>query len=404
MKIVLATVGSRGDVQPMLALSLALKTKGHDVLLVGPPERADWAAALGCAYRPLGRDATAFIDATRSALTPATAVAFGRYVLEEIREQFNALPGIISGADLVVGASLSFGLASVAEAMGIAYRYIAFTPQLLPSAYHPCPVFKCQRLPAWCNRFGWWWVRKADRFFTAHLINHHRRQLGLAPVMESQQSYLGKKVLVASDRALAGIPPDAAPMAVQTGYMHLRQPARELPALERFLADGPVPVYAGFGSMPRTDQAALTPLLVQAARSAGRRVVISRPWGERSETAAEDVFFIRHYPYELLFHRMAVIVHHGGAGTTATAAASGVPQVIVPHILDQYFWGERVFQAGVGPKAIWRSRLTARKLGQAISGCLRDARIRQTALAVRESIRLQGNGVDMTLKELLKGV
>jgi len=388
----------------MLALSLALKTKGHDVLLAGPPERAEWAAELGCAYAPLGRDVTAVIDAARSALTPAAAVAFARYVREEIREQFGMLPGIISGADLVVGASLCFGLASVAEAMGTAYRYIAFAPQLLPSAYHPCPVFKHQRLPAWCNRFGWWWAGKADRFFTTHLINHHRGQLGLAPVKDSQQSYLGKKAVVASDRALAEIPPDAAPMAVQTGYMHLRQPARELPALERFLADGPPPVYAGFGSMPRADQAALTPLLVQAARSAGRRIVISRPWGKRSETAAEDVFYIRKYPYELLFHRMAVIVHHGGAGTTATAAASGVPQVIVPHILDQYFWGERVFQAGIGPKAVWRSRLTARKLGHAIHSCLLDVRVRQTALAVRESIHLQENGVDMTVEELLKGV
>lgn len=403
MKIVLATIGSRGDVQPMLALALGIKAKGHDVLLAGPPERAKWAEDFGCPYRPLGRDTTAFIDDHRSAQTPAAAVAFFRYVREEIREQFNTLPGIVSGADLVVGASLCFGLASISEAMGIPYRYIVFAPQMLPSAYHPCPVFKHQRLPSWCNRFGWWWVRKADQLFNTRLMNFYRRRLGLSPVRDIQRSFLGEKVIVASDRALAGIPGDAASMAVQTGYMHLRQPAGQLPALESFLADGPAPVFAGFGSMPRMDQVKLAPLFICAARLAGRRIVIARPWGERSEAAAEDIFYIRQFPHEHLFHRMSVIVHHGGAGTTATAAMSGVPQIIVPHILDQYFWGERVFQTGIGPKAIWRSRLTAQKLGRAISLCLRDARMRKTALGIREAIRLRNGGVEMTVEELLYG-
>jgi UDP:flavonoid glycosyltransferase YjiC (YdhE family) len=403
MKIVLATSGSRGDVQPMLALALGFQERGHDVLLAGPPERAKWAEDIGCPYRPIGRDVTAFIDSVRSAHAPSMAVTFIRYVREEIRGQFNALPDIISGADLVVGASLCFGLASVAEAMGIAYRYIAFAPQMLPSAYHPYPAFKHQRLPAWCNRFGWWFVARADRGFSTRLINRHRRQLGLAPVKDLLHSYYGGKVVVASDPAISEIPPDTVSMAVQTGYMHLKQPTRELPALERFLADGPAPVYAGFGSMPRTDQIKLVPLFVHAARSAGRRIVIARPWGERSEPGADDVFYIRQYPYEHLFHRMAVVVHHGGAGTTATATASGVPQVIVPHILDQYFWGERVFRAGIGAKPIWRNHLTARKLGRAIRLCLRDTRMQETARKVRETIRLGDNGVEMTIEELLKG-
>ncbi len=402
MKIVLATIGSRGDVQPMLALALGIKKKGHDVLLVGPPERAGWAEELGCPYRPMGRDATAFIDGNRSAHTPATVVTFARYVRDEIREQFKTLPGIIKGADLVVGASLCFGLASIAEAMGIAYRYIAFTPQLLPSSYHPCPVFKHQRLPAWCNRFGWWWIRKADRFFTTGLVNYYRRQLDLEPIKSSPQTYFGEKVIVASDPAIAVIPRDAASFGVQTGYMHLGQPTRELPALERFLSDGPAPVYAGFGSMPRTDQMKLAPLFIKAARAAGRRIVIARPWGEKSEAAA-DVFYVRQYPYELLFPRMAVIVHHGGAGTTATATASGAPQIIVPHILDQYFWGDRIFQAGIGPKPIWRSHLTSRKLGRAINLCLRDDRMEKNALALRDAIHRRNNGVDMTVEELLNG-
>lgn len=401
MKIVLVTVGSRGDVQPMLALSLALKERGHEVLLAGPPERARWAAALACPYVPLGRDVMAFIEGGRSTRSPAAGAAFHRFLQGEIRHQFRVLPGLIAGAGLAVGASLCFSLASVAEAMKIPYRFIAFTPQLLPSGYHPCPVFKTQHLPAFLNRVGWWWAVAMDRFSTARLINQHRRELGLKPVTASHNSYLGDKVIVASDLALAGIPPDVTRNAVQTGYMHLRQPVPDLPALEDFLGEGPPPIYAGFGSMPPVDQARIMPLVLEAARMAGRRVVIDKPREASSmPVSGRDVFLIHQYPHEVLFHRMAAVVHHGGAGTTATAAKSGVPQIIVPHILDQYYWGDRVYRAGIGSRAIHHSRLTVRRLAREINLCVNNASMKQKALAVRETI-LRQDAIRMTIKELV---
>lgn len=402
MKIVLATVGSRGDVYPILALSLALKARGHEVLLAGPPERARPAAELACPYVPLGRDVMAFIDGGRSTRSPAAVAAFHRFFHGEIRHQFRALPDLIAGADLAVGASLCFGLASVAEAMKIPYRFIAFTPQLLPSCHHPCPVFKTQRMPAFINRVGWLWATAMDRFNTARLINQHRRELGLRPVAASHISYFGNKVIVASDRALAGIPSDVTLKAVQTGYMHLRQPVPDLPALEDFLSKGPPPVYAGFGSMPIVDQMRLMPLVLEAARMAGRRVVIDLPGGAPfMPVSGRDVFHIHQYPHGALFPRMAAVVHHGGSGTTATAAASGVPQIIVPHILDQYFWAERVYRSGIGPGPLRRIRLTARKLARSIHICTGSIQMKKNAGAIRDDI-LQKDGVEMTVEELFK--
>lgn len=400
MKIFLATVGSRGDVQPMLALSLALKARGHEVLLAGPPERARWAEALACPYAPLGRDVMAFVEGARSTRTPAAALAFHRFLRGEIRQQFQELPDLIAGADLAVGASLCFGLASVAEAMKIPYRFIAFTPQLLPSGSHPCPVFKSQRLPEGINRAGWWLATSLDRLHTTRLINRYRRRLGLVPVQAANTSYLGDRVVVASDGPLAGIPSDVTLNAVQTGYMHLRQPAVDLPELERFLNEGPKPIYAGFGSMPRADRSALTPLVIEAARLAGVRVVIDGFWKAPAGTiAGKEVFPIRQYPHGALFPRMAAVVHHGGAGTTATAAASGVPQVIVPHILDQYFWGERVCRAGIGPRPLRRP--TARKLARNIHFCISNARLRRNARELRNAIG-KIEGLEMTVEELLR--
>ena len=149
MKIVLATFGARGDVQPMLALSLALKSTGQDVLLAAPPERAAWAEKLGCPFHPLGGDATAFFDGMEDTHSLSFAVRFLSWVRQEASGQFDVFPKIIAGANLVVGSSLAVALSTVAESMGIPYRYIAFTPQLLPSGHHPFLACKHHGLPTW---------------------------------------------------------------------------------------------------------------------------------------------------------------------------------------------------------------------------------------------------------------
>ncbi|MBW2168367.1 MAG: glycosyltransferase family 1 protein [Deltaproteobacteria bacterium] len=402
MKIVLATFGSLGDVQPMLALSLSLKSAGHDVLLAAPPEKAKWVEQQGCPFHPLGDDVTAFIDDMKDAHSFHSAVHFVRYVRKELISQFDIFPKIIAGADLVIGASLVFALSSVAESMGIEYRFIAFTPQLLPSGKYPFMAFKHHWLPKWYNRMTWQIARILDRINLTLLINKKRKQLGLKPVDDAWFHILGKHVIVASDKAIAKVPQDVEPAFTQTGYMHLDQPNQHLPELEAFLSAGPPPVYAGFGSMPKKDQANNVPIVVNAARSAGQRVVIGKFWDEPSEFSnSDDVFFIKRYPHLKLFPHMAAVIHHGGAGTTAASAISGVPQIIVPHILDQYYWGHQVYQSHLGPKPIWRSKLTYQKLSTAIQECLSNDLIQQRAKAASEIINQQ-NSLEMT-SSLLTG-
>ncbi len=401
MKIVLSTFGSRGDVQPMLALALGFQAAGHDVLLIGPPEKAVWAAELGCPYQPAGNDVTALIDTLDAAHTVSSALVFLRYVRREVAVQFEALSDIVQGADMIVAASLCFGLASMAEALQIPYRFITFAPQLLPSGYHPFPAFRHQRLPYWCNRAGWRLAKAMDRFNLTRLVNAYRRKMGLMPVRDFLAHIMGPRVIVASDAAVAAVPPDINTEYIQTGYMHLDQPERHLPELEKYLAAGTMPVYVGFGSMPPRDQARQVPLIVNAARCAGRRVVISRFWQEpHAKEYGDDVFFVHKCPHRQLFPKMAAIVHHGGAGTTATAAISGVPQVVVPHILDQYYWGEQIRRSGLGPPPVWRAKLTAAKLGKAIRACTEKRTYRQNARLVGQEIRRE-NGVEQTMQAIL---
>ncbi len=397
MKIVLCTFGSRGDVQPMIALTLALQSAGHDVLLAGPPEKASWIRAKGCRFQPLGKDVTSFIDSMENAHSIGAAGQFIRFVRAEINAQFDSLPKMIAGADLVLGASLVFSLSSITESMGIEYRFIAFTPQLLPSCHHPFMAFKHQGFPGWINNMGWNLAAFLDKLNITRLINTRRRKLGLTPLKSAWEHILGQDIIVASDEEIAAVPPDAAISYAQTGYMHLTQPSRQLPELEAFLRAGPAPIFSGFGSMPKLDQAKTVSMIVAAARNNGLRVVIAKFWDEPSDfSESEDVFFIQKYPHLDLFPRMAAVIHHGGAGTTATTARSGVPQIIVPHILDQFYWGNQIQTAGFGPKPIWRSRLSSKKLALAIKESVTNQRLIRNAKEVGETLRRKdslGNAV-----------
>ena len=402
MKIVLVTFGSRGDVQPMIALTLALQSAGHDALLAGPPEKASWIRAMGCRFHPLGKDVTSFIDSMENAHSIRSTAHFIRFVRSEIEAQFDSIPNIISGADLVIGASLVFSLSSVSEAMSIKYRFIAFTPQLLPSSHHPFIAFKRQGFPGWMNRIGWNLVTYLDKLNLTRLLNTNRRKIGLAPIKSAWEHILGEDVIIASDEEIAGAPSDSAISCVQTGYMHLVQPSHQFPELEAFLSAGPPPVYSGFGSMPKLDQRKIVPIIVKAARYNGLRVIIAKFWDEPFEfSGSEDVFCIQKYPHLDLFPRMAAVIHHGGAGTTATTARSGVPQIIVPHILDQYYWGNQTHKSGLSLKPIWRTKLTTEKLAQAIKESVTNQGLMDNARKVGEKL-CRKNSLEIAVREIEK--
>jgi UDP:flavonoid glycosyltransferase YjiC (YdhE family) len=161
-------------------------------------------------------------------------------------------------------------------------------------------------------------------------------------------------------------------------------------ALTDFLESGPPPVYIGFGSMGNRKPAETTDLVLDALRRIDQRAILLSGWGGLHETDLPDsVFMIDSVPHSWLFSRVAAIVHHGGAGTTAAALRSGSPSVIVPFFGDQPFWGRRVAELGVGPSPIPRQKLTAERLARAIRQALTDNEMRQRAAQLGSRIRLE---------------
>jgi UDP:flavonoid glycosyltransferase YjiC (YdhE family) len=388
MKIVIATCGSRGDVQPILALAVALRDAGHDILLAAPPDFAAWVESYDCRFRPLGSKVEPILEQCPNAHTLRPAIIFLHFVRQELKIQFRELPDIVAGADLVIGASLAFGLHTIAQHQGIPYVFIALTPQLFPSGHHPFLAFRNHRMPRCLNRLSWNFSNFMDNINTKALINRERRRLGLKPIREAWGHILGSHVILATDRILGTVPPDVEQTYFQTGYFHLGQKEELDRDVEAFLDAGPPPLHVGFGSMPSRDLQALTPLVLDAVRSVGHRVIVScRRFNGGRLVSDRNCFFIQNSPHHALFPRMAAVVHHGGAGTTATAARAGVPQIIVPHILDQYYWANRIHHAGVGPEPVWRSRLTRKRLAKAVEECLSSETMRRRAKEISALIQ-----------------
>ena len=407
MKIVIATCGTRGDIQPLIALARALARRGHETLIAAPPEYGAWVENCGCAFQALGSDFTEMLSRYPQVHTLKPIMGFLGFLRLEIRKQLSQLPGIIEGADLVLGASLCCGLHSAAELKGIPYGFVAMAPQILPSAHHPFVALKSQNLPPWLNRLSWEMARLLDRMNFTALINRERRHLNLAPVKDILRHILGRHVMVASDPVLAKVPPDVALDYIQTGYMHLQTDQRIPGRLEAFLAAGPAPIYFGFGSMSTRGQEALVALIQASLGLTGQRGILT---GFRFDATgvrdSENCIFVDEVPHPLLFTRLSAVVHHGGSGTTATAALAGVPQIIVPHILDQYYWAERVFRRGLGPQPIRRSQLTAERLASAINQCVGGPEYYDCASRIAEEIEKQdspGLAVDYMEKTYFNG-
>jgi vancomycin aglycone glucosyltransferase len=231
-----------------------------------------------------------------------------------------------AGCDVILATAMSqFVGPSVAEELGIPYRYALFCPDVLGGLHG----------------------QGLDDLF-GEPINSHRASIGLPPVGDVGGFLFTSRPLLAADSALAPWRGPERFDVVQTGAWILPD-ERPLPAeLLTFLEAGEPPVYLGFGSM-RTVGADSARAAVEAIRAHDRRVLVGRGWaGLAPVDDQDDRLVIGEVNQQELFGRVAAVVHHGGAGTTTTAARAGAPQVVVPQGGDQTYWAHRVAELGVG--------------------------------------------------------
>ncbi|EMC98969.1 glycosyltransferase family 1 protein [Baudoinia panamericana UAMH 10762] len=424
MNVVIQVVGSRGDVQPFIALGKVLKdTYGHRVRLATHPNFKEFVREHGLEFFSIGGDPAqlmAFMvknpglmpsfDALRAGDVGKRRKEVGEYLKGCWRSCFEAGDGLGPEAtnetiedwtashptdsdaepgnrpfvaDCIVANPPSFAHIHCAEKMGLPL-HIMFTMPYSPTQAFPHPLANIQSSnadPNLTNYITYTLIEMLTWQGLGDVINRFRQNsLGLEPISLVWAPGMLQRLQIPHtycwSPALIPKPKDWGQNIAISGFFFLNLASNYTPApdLKAFLDAGPPPVYIGFGSIVLDDPNEMTKLLFDAVRITGQRALISKGWGGMGadELGKPDgVFMLGNVPHDWLFKHVSCVVHHGGAGTTAAGITAGRPTVVVPFFGDQPFWGSMVARAGAGPQPIPHKQLTAENLAEAIEYCLR---------------------------------
>ncbi|MEU6533770.1 glycosyltransferase [Streptomyces sp. NPDC046928] len=398
MRILIAAAGSRGDVAPYTGLGAGLREAGHEVAVAATGPFAALVREAGLDFRELpGRPAHAGgADGNRALMR--TAAAF----VAELGQGFADV--VDPGTDLLLLSATTAPLGlHLAEALGIPAIGTSLQPTA-PTGDFPPPVLGTRSLGRTGNRLaGRFALRMTDRVY-ADAVAALRRRLGLPPLtpagMRDRQEKADWRVLHGFSTALVPRPSDWRDGLDVTGtWWPYVAPDRRLPAeVEDFLAAGPRPVFVGFGSMAGGKGERLGALVGGALRRAGLRGVVQA--GSADLTVdGDDVLSVGDLPHALLFPRMAAVVHHAGAGTTAAALRAGAPSVPVPVTADQPFWAARLATIGAATEPIPFAGLTEERLADALGRAVRQQSYTRAASVAARHMATE-DGVGAVLKAL----
>jgi sterol 3beta-glucosyltransferase len=405
VKICILTIGTRGDVQPYIALGLGLKVAGHEVTLSTLDEFKPLVYQYGLLHDSLRGD---FLKAAQSAVGQkgGNPLKLIRQYVEMAKDTLADEWASAQKAEVLIYNPAVIGGFHIAEKLNIP-TFAAFpAPLYSPTKEFPNPFLPFRNLGPF-NKLSHQIFAKMGPAMYRSPINQFRKDvLGLPPA-KGETTLRGKPItkLYSYSEAVVPRPADWDESSVVTGYWFLDAPAnwQPDPELVGFLQAGSTPVYIGFGSMFMSGKQK-TEIALQALRLAGQRGILATGWGGlKAENTSKDIFVLDAIPHDWLFPKVAAIVHHGGAGTTGSALRAGKPQIICPFVGDQSFWGSRVADLGVGPSPIPQSNLTAEKLADAMQSAVSDSNIRQCALSLGETIRAE-HGVDCAVTHILSNV
>jgi sterol 3beta-glucosyltransferase len=409
MNITIIAYGTRGDVQPVVALGKGLVAAGHRVRMIASPNFRDFIALHGMEAIPSSIDVQEMMSSEEGKLwtdrgtNPFAQMSLLRKLLDRtaptmMREAWDAC----QDTQAVVSTATSESFAtSIAEKLGVPHVSALVAPAFVATRSGPASL-----LPVLPNResllnyvVGKFFAEAGFYRLSSKLINAFRAEtLGLPNQSVSQYAAKGRRrpVVHGYSKHVVPHPADWPETFHTTGYWFLEENHWEPPLeLVEFLDAGEAPVCIGFGSMTGRDPSAFTRLLCDAVSRTGRRAILLSGWGGIGDAALPpNVLRIDAAPHGWLYPRTAAIVHHGGAGTTAAALRAGVPMVVVPQLGDQPYWGQRMHALGVAPKPINRPKLTSERLAGAIGKAVSDSVMRKNAAELGAKIRVEDGIAD----------
>jgi sterol 3beta-glucosyltransferase len=410
MKMTLVTAGSRGDVQPYIALGKGLKEAGHDVTVLATDDFEDLTTEAGLTFHSTGVSVQAIMqnDEWQDRMESGNFLAIQMQMREELKRFASKMtPAMIdgcTGADLVIGGlgGIAGGF-SVAEKLGIPIVEAHVLP-IVPTGEFPSPITPGLRFGSLVNRLSFHVARQVmwHSFRVADVTTREHLNMESASFWGPYRSLNQRQIpaLYGYSRHVLPRPADWSDRHHITGYWFLDAAGDWSPPDEllNFLEAGLPPVYIGFGSMRSENPKAAGRIALEALEKSGQRGVIASGWGGlTSDTLPDNVFAVGSLPHSWLFPQMAAVVHHGGAGTTAAGLRAGVPSILVPFMGDQPFWGKRVHEMGAGTEPIPRKQLTADNLADAITEAVSNRTMQQKAAALGQNIERE-DGVSQAVQ------
>ena len=398
MQIAIIAIGSRGDVQPYVALGKGLRGAGHAVRVVTHAPFEELVRGEGLDFASLGGDPRALVEShfqqspsggqSRKELRGGMMGELTQEMQEMTEKSWQASQEadvmLLSTFGILMGIPIAQKLYTPAFVSFV--QPVMPTAELPPLAYVPTAAPWLGGLRPYYNLLAW----KIMSWGFWHMLNGpagRAQRLLNVPVQSPRKTIqqLGTPVLFGYSPSFLPQPKDWPAHYHVTGYWFLNTPRGWQPptALLDFLSAGPPPVYVGFGSMPDRHPEEMTDLVVEALKHTRNRGILLTGGGALTKERAPDhVFVLDSIPHDWLFPQVAAVVHHGGAGTTGAGLRAGKPTVVIPLIGDQCFWGNQVYARGLGPKPISHRRLSPETLAQAIRTAVTDTAINARAEAV----------------------
>lgn len=403
MHITILALGSRGDVQPYATLGNGLKSAGHQVRFITLESFASLVAENNLDFHPIqgnaytlvtngGADMLGLVRSFRS-LAQGYARDLSTPLLSETDLIINQLPAGLYGFDLAEKYGVPMVMASVIPLARTKYFPLIGFPQLPIPGYNKATYYLGEQM-AWqmfrsvINRWRNGTLNLPSLPLKGYFAQLETRQI---PIVNGFSQYVVPR------------PKDWNERIHITGYwLPESKHGRPSSDLLSFIEAGKPPVFIGFGSMPIKDPQRTTAIILEALKQSGQRGIIHTGWGGIGNQSLPDyVFKIDYAPYDWLFPQMAMVIHHGGSGTTALGLRSGIPSCVVPFVFDQFYWGERIAKLGVGPKHLPFKQLNVKHLAEAIRLGVGDSQIKQNAFELGQRIRAE-KGIQNALKILEK--
>lgn len=410
MRINLFAVGSRGDVQPAVALGIGLQKAGFDVQLIAFEEFRSLVEEHGLGFVPLGANVQELLNQNfgKKLFTGTALFELVKLFQKMCSMMLTALWQASQGCDLLISnTATSMFVDAVAEKLQVPHIETSVFPgwptRAFPSFFGPWPPRLgdqsnglAGQVKGAVNRFSYTPVNWAVSLLLRPNIERCRRDiLGLPKKILKRSGIKPAPILAGFSKHVLPRPSDWGENIHVTGYWYLDSPGyKPTPALKTFLDAGPPPVYIGFGSMPSQDPEQVTDMVIQSlSRTRQRGILLTGRGilgsGMNRQSSTYPVHFVESVPHDWLLLYVAAAVHHGGAGTTAAGIRAGVPSILIPVGADQRLWAYRVERLGVGLCPIPRSRLTVDGLSSAILQAVTDTKMRQRAADLGEKIRAE---------------